>query len=140
MGIEEHVRDQIQTALAGLVAEGTLPPEVLSASYAVDRPKRADHGDLATNIALVVQKAAKRPPREIAVLLQARLQAAAGVRAVEIAGPGFLNVRLTVDPFHAVLAEVLSAGRGYGRAPAATGERVLVEFVSANPTGPLLIS
>src|SRR5262249_2258637 len=95
---------------------------------------------LATNVALVVQKAAKKPPREVAALLQARLLADPDVRAVEIAGPGFLNLRLGPGPFHAVLADVLAQGRGYGRAPAATGDRVLVEFVSANPTGPLLIS
>ena len=140
MGIEEHVRELIRAALAGLVGERTLPSEVLAASFAVDRPKRPEHGDLATNVALAVQKAAGKPPREIAGLVQARLQAAPSVRAVEIAGPGFLNIRLTADPFHAVLAEVLAQGRAYGRAPAASGERVLVEFVSANPTGPLLIS
>ncbi len=140
MGIEERVRELVRAALAGLVGEGTLPPEVLAASYAVDRPKRPEHGDVATNVALVVQKLAQKPPRDIALLVQARLQAAPDVRAVELAGPGFLNVRLSAAPFHAVLAEVLAQGRGYGRAPAATGERVLVEFVSANPTGPLLIS
>jgi arginyl-tRNA synthetase len=108
MGIEERVRELVQSALAGLVGEGTLPPGVLDASYAVERPKRAEHGDLATNVALVVQKAAKKPPREIAGLLQARLQAAPEVRAVEIAGAGFLNVRLAPGPFNAVLAEVLA--------------------------------
>ena len=140
MGIEERVRVLVQSALADLVSEGTLPSEVLEADFAVDRPKRAEHGDLATNVALVVQKAAKKPPREIATLLQTRLAAAAEVRAVELAGPGFLNLRLAPAVFHAVLAGVLEAGSGYGRAPAATGERVLIEFVSANPTGPLLIS
>src|ERR1700679_1286182 len=128
MGIEERVREQIQTALAGLVSDGTLPSGVLGADFSVERPKRPEHGDLATNVALVIQKAAQRPPREIAALVQARLAAAPGVRAVEIAGPGFLNVRVTAEPFHAILAEVLAAGRAYGRAPAATGERVLVEF------------
>jgi len=140
MGIEERVRELIQTALAGLVSEGTLPPGVLGADFAVERPKRPEHGDVATNVALAIQKSAQRPPREIAALVQARLAASAGVRAVEIAGPGFLNVRLAPELFHAILTEVLAQGRGYGRAPAATGERVLVEFVSANPTGPLLIS
>lgn len=140
MGIEEHVRGLVQTALAGLVGEGSLPPGVLSGTWVVDRPKRPEHGDLATNVALAVQKAAGKPPREVAALLQARLQAAPDVRAVEVAGPGFLNLRLGPGPFHAVLDEVLSRGPAYGRAPAATGERVLVEFVSANPTGPLLIS
>ncbi len=140
MGIEERVRELIQTALAGLVSDGTLPSAVLGSEFAVDRPKRPEHGDLATNVALAIQKPAQRPPREIAALVQARLAAAPGVRAVELAGPGFLNLRLAPEVFHAILAEVLAAGGAYGRAPAATGERVLVEFVSANPTGPLLIS
>jgi arginyl-tRNA synthetase len=140
MGIDEHVRELIHAALTSLVSEGTLPPAVLGASFAVERPKRPEHGDVATNVALVVQKAAGKPPREVAAVVQARLQAAPDVAAVELAGPGFLNVRLGPRPFHGVLAEVLAAGSGYGRAPAATGERVLVEFVSANPTGPLLIS
>jgi arginyl-tRNA synthetase len=140
MGIEERLQHLIHGALTALVSEGTLPPAVLSAEISVDRPKRPEHGDLATNLALALQKLAGKPPREIAALLKARLDAAPGVRAVEIAGPGFLNVRLTHEPFHAVLAEVLTAGPAYGRAPAAMGERILVEFVSANPTGPLLIS
>lgn len=140
MGIEESVRGILGSALTDLVSEGTLPPEVTGASYAVDRPRQAAHGDLATNVALVIQKLAKKPPREVAALIKARLEAAPEIAAVEIAGPGFLNLKLHPAPFHAVLAEVVTAGAGYGRAPAATGERVLVEFVSANPTGPLLIS
>src|SRR4051812_11405738 len=140
MGIEERVRGLVQGALAGLASEGALPAEVTSTEFSVERPKRPEHGDLATNVALVIQKLARKPPREIAALVKQRLEAAPEVRAVEIAGPGFLNIRLTAAPFHAVLAEVLEAGQGFGRAGAATGERILVEFVSANPTGPLLIS
>jgi arginyl-tRNA synthetase len=140
MGIEERVGDLVRSALAGLVGDGALMPDVLAAPFVVERPKRPEHGDLATNVALAVQRASKKPPREVALLVAARLQGAPGVRAVEIAGPGFLNLRLMPEVFHAVLGEVLAAGQGYGRAPAATGERVLVEFVSANPTGPLLIS
>ena len=98
MGIEEHVRALIQGALAGLVGDGALPAEVLGASYAVDRPKRPEHGDLATNVALAAQKLAGKAPREIAALLQARLSASPDVRAAEIAGPGFLNLRLSGRP------------------------------------------
>jgi arginyl-tRNA synthetase len=140
MGIEERTRDLLVSALADLVKAGALPAEVVSADFTVDRPKRPEHGDLATNLALAVQKAAKKPPREIAALVAARLGASPDLRAVEIAGPGFLNLRLSEAPFHDAVIEVLAAGRGYGRAPAGTGERVLVEFVSANPTGPLLVS
>jgi arginyl-tRNA synthetase len=140
MGIEEHVRGLIEGVLADLASDGALPLAVLGAAYVVDRPKRAEHGDLATNAPLALQKLAQRPPREVAELLAPPLRLAAGVREVTIAGAGFLNIRLTPAPFHAVLGDVLAAGDAYGRAPAATGERILLEFVSANPTGPLLIS
>lgn len=140
MGVEEQVRDLISAALTELVKEGALPSEVLGASYSVERPKRPEHGDLAANTALAVQKLAKKPPREIAGLLEKRLRQSPSVTGVEIAGPGFLNLRLAPAAFHRILGEVLAAGPAYGRAPAATGERILLEFVSANPTGPLLIS
>ena len=140
MGVEEQVRVVVGSALNELARDGALPAEVVGTAFTVERPKRPEHGDMATNVALAVQKAAKKPPREIAALLADRLRAAPGVREVEIAGPGFLNLRLTTAPYHQVLGEVLTAGPAYGRAAAATGERVQVEFVSANPTGPLLIS
>lgn len=140
MGIEEHVRGLLQGTIADLVKSGSLPPEALAAEFTAERPRRPEHGDVATNAALVLQKIAKRPPRELANVLQARLATLPDVKAVDVAGPGFLNLRLSPAPIRAILAEILAKGRAYGRAPAATGERVLVEFVSANPTGPLLVS
>ena len=140
MGVEEQVRGLVAAALADLVREGALPSEVVGASFAVERPKRPEHGDLATNAALAVQKLAKKPPRDIAGLLEKRLRQSPAITAVEIAGPGFLNLRLAPASFHRVMGDILGAGIAYGRAPAATGERILLEFVSANPTGPLLIS
>ncbi|MFT3764343.1 MAG: arginine--tRNA ligase [Minicystis sp.] len=140
MGIEEHVRGLINAALTELVSEGTLPAEVLGADFSVERPKRPEHGDLATNAALALQKLGKKSPRDLATLLQAKLAAAPDVRAADIAGPGFLNLRLAPAVFHGIVADVLAHGSAYGRGPAGTGERILVEFVSANPTGPLLVS
>ncbi|MFO0757631.1 MAG: arginine--tRNA ligase [Byssovorax sp.] len=140
MGIEEKVRAKIAAALGDLAREGALPAAVLSVPFAVDRPKREGLGDLASNVALAIQKVAGKPPRAIAEIVAARLAGDPAVEAVELAGPGFLNLRLKASLFHEVLAELLAAGPAYGRAPAATGERVLLEFVSANPTGPLLIS
>lgn len=140
MGIEEHVHRLVHGALADLVREGSLPPEVLTASFVVERPKRPEHGDLATNVALVIQKAAGKPPREVAGLVKARLTSTNGVASADIAGPGFLNLRFQPGLFHAVLVDVLAAGDDYGRAAAGTGERINLEFVSANPTGPLLLS
>jgi arginyl-tRNA synthetase len=140
MGIEEQVRDEIDSALSALVRQGTLPAEVMSARFKVERPKRAEHGDAATNVAMAIQKLAKKPPRDLAGLIAERLQAASSVSGVEIAGPGFINVRLEPEAFRRVLASVMHEGVGYGRAPSATRGRLMVEFVSANPTGPLLIS
>ncbi len=140
MSIEQHARSLVEAAVAQLAAEGSLAPASTSASFTVEKPKRPGLGDVATNAALALQKAAGRPPRAIAELLASRLVNAPGVASVELAGPGFLNLRLAPAVFHAVLDEVQKAGAGYGRAPAATGERILVEFVSANPTGPLLLS
>lgn len=140
MGVEEQVRGHIAEALASLVKDGALPSEVLASSFSVERPKRPEHGDLATNAALAIQKAAGKKPRDIAEMLAGKLRAAADIVSVDIAGPGFLNLRLAASVYHRVLGEVLAAGPAYGRAAAATGERILLEFVSANPTGPLLIS
>ncbi|MCC6552979.1 MAG: arginine--tRNA ligase, partial [Polyangiaceae bacterium] len=140
MGVEEQVRSLIAAALADLAGSAALPPAVAGAPFSVERPRRPEHGDLATNAPLAVQKLAGKPPRDVAALLADRLRAAPEIVAVDIAGPGFLTLRLAPAVYHRVLGEVLAAGPGYGRAPAALGERVLLEFVSANPTGPLLIS
>ena len=100
-------------------------------------PRDAAHGDAACNAALVLAKQAKRKPREIAEMLVAPLQGHETIRAVEVAGPGFVNLRLTEDFWRARLAELLATGSGYGAADIGRGRRVNVEYVSANPTGPL---
>ncbi|MSP25643.1 MAG: arginine--tRNA ligase [Myxococcales bacterium] len=140
MGIEEQLREGIAEAFAELVSGGELPAAVTSAKFSVERPRRAEHGDLATNAALAVQKLSGKAPREVAGLLKARLEARHDVASVEIAGPGFLNLRLKEAAFQRIAGEVLRAGEGYGRAASAVRGRAMVEFVSANPTGPLLIS
>jgi arginyl-tRNA synthetase len=141
MGIEEKLRTSIEVVLDDFVRAGTLPPEaVRGASFAVERPKRAEHGDLATNVAMTLAKRVGRQPRELAASIGEKLRGAGVVDAAEVAGPGFLNVRFAPVAFQEIVAEVLADGASYGRAPAAIGERVLIEFVSANPTGPLLVS
>ena len=140
MGLEEQVREELSATLAALVREGALPPEVLGAGYKIERPKRAEHGDVATNVALSIQKLAKKPPRDLAQLIATKLAASPLVAATDVAGPGFINLRLQPVVFLQVLREVLRSGTSYGRAPAASHGRLLIEFVSANPTGPLLIS
>ena len=107
---------------------------------AFESPRLAAHGDLAITAAMQLAKAAKKNPREIATQLVALLQVQPAfqrwVQALEIAGPGFINLRLQPSAKQAVVAEVLAAGSAFGRC-ADTGQKVMVEFVSANPTGPL---
>jgi len=104
---------------------------------AIDRPKKPEHGDFATNVALASSKVFGAKPQEIAAALRGALEGDATFSRIEVAGPGFLNLKLAPRAFHVALASVLVEGRAFGRARAATGERINLEFVSANPTGPL---
>jgi arginyl-tRNA synthetase len=126
----------VRAAVAAAVEAGELAVEV-PAEVSVERPRSKDHGDYATNVALQLAKPAGRPPREVAELVAARLREADGVAAVDVAGPGFLNVRLAEEALGRVALEVVSAGAAYGRNDALSGQAVNVEFVSANPTGPI---
>ena len=126
----------VRAAVAAAVEAGELAVAV-PADVSVERPRSKDHGDYATNVALTLAKPAGRPPREVTELLAARLRAADGVAAVDVAGPGFLNVRLAEAALGRVALDVVSAGAAYGRNASAAGTAVNLEFVSANPTGPL---
>ncbi|MEJ2576321.1 MAG: arginine--tRNA ligase [Gammaproteobacteria bacterium] len=128
------IRDLVARALEQLVADGVLPA---ASDPAIERARDPAHGDFASNAAMVHGKAAGMKPRELAQRLVAVLPPAAEVAAVEIAGPGFINFRLADQAYRAVVAEVLAAGVRYGRSDLGGGRRVQVEFVSANPTGPL---
>jgi arginyl-tRNA synthetase len=136
MSLADRVRASLSLALASMGMEEL----ARGASYVVERPKRAEHGDLATNVAMVLTKKAGKPPRAIAEALVKALAGSDVVASAEVAGPGFVNLRLHPAAFQAELADITRAGRGWGRAPAATGERVNLEFVSANPTGPLTVA
>ena len=103
----------------------------------LERARDPAHGDFASNVALRAAKIAQRKPRELAEAIIARLDSDPGIAAVEIAGPGFINFRLATATRHDMLRRILSEGDHYGRAEPDSGERILVEFVSANPTGPL---
>jgi arginyl-tRNA synthetase len=106
----------------------------------LERPRNPEHGDLATNVALTLARPLRRAPRQIADELAQRMDpAAAGISAVEVAGPGFINFRLASDYLRDGLGRILREGEGFGRSDAGAGERVMVEFVSANPTGALHI-
>ena len=114
---------------------GTRPSEVV-----VERPKNRDHGDYATNVALRMAKAAGRPPREVAEAIAARLRTTDGIAKVEVAGPGFLNITLASGSLGQLARTIVDAGEAYGRADAFAGQRINLEFVSANPTGPLTLA
>ena len=103
----------------------------------LDRPKQPEHGDFASNVALQLAKAQKKNPRELAKALVAALPASEIVDRIEIAGAGFINIFVTAGARQAVVADILAAGERFGRSESRKGERVMVEFVSANPTGPL---
>jgi arginyl-tRNA synthetase len=136
----EELSAAIVRALTSLVDEGALTlPDGAPAAVVVERPKNKEHGDYATNIALQLAKRAGRPPRELAGLLAERLASADGVASVDVAGPGFLNVRLDADAQGMVAAQVVAAGASYGSSGLFAGEKVNLEFVSANPTGPIHI-
>jgi arginyl-tRNA synthetase len=140
MGVEEEFHRVVEQTIAHLIHNDKLPEEVRAGTFSVERPKRADMGDIAINAALSLAKLAKKPPRVVAELLMAELNNHEWVREISMAGPGFLNLRLHPEAFFQTWLEIIRAGAGYGRAAAGTGEKVMLEFVSANPTGPLLIS
>jgi arginyl-tRNA synthetase len=149
MSLVDRVRTSIASALERLAADGSLGADVAlatrvvgetKASWTVERPKRAEHGDYATNVAMVLTKKVGVPPRAIAEKLVAALATDAVVKTAEIAGPGFVNLRLHARAVHEELAKILAAGSAYGRSMAASAERVNVEFVSANPTGPITVA
>jgi len=144
MTVLDRLREALTAELASLAQKGALgslaPDAVGQAAFTLERPKRPEHGDYATNAAMVLTKLAGMPPRAIAEALVKALQASDVVASADVAGPGFVNLRVKPAVLHAELADVLRVGSGYGRAPASTGERIDVEFVSANPTGPLLVS
>mgnify|MGYP001562680589 FL=1 len=137
MNLFRHFAGEVADVLGRLVAEGRLPEAVRDRRVAVEPPREAGHGDVATNAALLLARDAGQNPRARAEMIAERLRARPGVAGVEIAGPGFVNLRLADDFWRARLREILLAGRAYGDSFVGRGEPVLVEFVSANPTGPM---
>lgn len=127
---QEAIRSALRAVLSDM--------GVADADVHLERPRDASHGDLATNVAMTLAKELRRAPRQIADEIVERLDLeAAGVTAVEIAGPGFLNFRLSADAVASVLDDIVVADRAFGRSDAGEGAPALVEWVSANPTGPL---
>ncbi len=123
--------------LDDLVADSALPAEIDRANVTVEPPRDPAHGDLATNAAMILAKGAGTNPRALAEAIRSKLEALPTVTSVEIAGPGFINLRLNQDSWRDELRTILREGDEYGLSKVGANERVNVEYVSANPTGPL---
>ncbi len=137
MNLFADIRTLVLDCLQTMVHEGTLPDGLDMENVTVEPPRDAAHGDMATNAAMVLAKPAGLQPRVIAEALAAHLIADGRITGAEVAGPGFLNLRLAPSVWQGVVAAVLDAGTDFGRGDLGKGQRINVEYVSANPTGPL---
>ncbi|MBS8228940.1 arginine--tRNA ligase [Vannielia litorea] len=137
MNLFADIRALVVAELDAMMAEGALPEDLDLANVTVEPPRDAAHGDMATNAAMVLAKPAKVNPREIAATLAERLASDARIARAEIAGPGFINLALAGEVWGGVVKAALADRWSYGRSDLGDGKRVNVEFVSANPTGPM---
>ena len=134
--MKHHIQQLISQALVQIASDGVISEEIILEPI-IERARDTQHGDFATNIAMVLAKVARTKPRDLAEKLVAALPESAEVSKVEIAGPGFINFYLSSDAYHTLVPQILSDGHDFGRSNIGAGMRVQVEFVSANPTGPL---
>jgi arginyl-tRNA synthetase len=137
MNIFHTYREAVLSAIQKLMLEGLLPAGLDLSKITVDPPKEAGHGDLAINAAMVLAKPAGKNPRELAQLLAESLRQFPSVTHVEIAGPGFINLSLAPEFWQQQLVEILKTGTDYGNSQLGANQKVNVEYVSANPTGPM---
>jgi arginyl-tRNA synthetase len=135
--VKQALRDLVFQALRTLQADNVLPADMEWPNFVIERARSREHGDFATNAAMLLAKPARAKPRELAEKLVAALPANALVGKVEIAGPGFINFFLASGAYHAEAGRVLADTGAYGRSTSGKGVTAGVEFVSANPTGPL---
>lgn len=135
----QDLADQIRAAVNSAIRDGALSLEAseVPAEIVVDRPKNPEHGDWATNVALQLSKKAGLNPREVATILEPLLLAVDGVDSIEIAGPGFINIRLSAASQGALARDIVTKGQAFGRGTTLAGRAINIEFISANPTGPL---
>ena len=137
MNLFAEIKTVVIERLEALVAAGTLPEGLSFANVAVEPPRDALHGDMATNAAMVLAKPARMKPRDIAEALAPLLAADPRVSSADVAGPGFLNLRLEASVWQGMVGDILARGKDFGRSDIGAGRKVNVEYVSANPTGPL---
>jgi arginyl-tRNA synthetase len=137
----QELSDAIRAAVRAAAAAGQLPgandPAVTDVEIVVERPRNRDHGDYATNVALRLAKPTGLNPRAVAGIVAEALRGVEGIGDVDIAGPGFLNIRLSAGTMGSLASTIVAAGRAYGGSDALAGQRINLEFVSANPTGPV---
>ena len=129
----------LKSTAAAVLAEHDLDPAALPATVTVERPRNPEHGDYATNLALQLGKKVGANPRELAGWLAAALAEADGIASADVAGPGFVNLRIEASAQGVVVRNILAAGADYGRSATLDGQNINLEFVSANPTGPIHI-
>jgi arginyl-tRNA synthetase len=137
MNLFSAFRSKIIGVLQGLQGEGVLPEGLAFDAVDATAPRDPSHGDMATNAAMVLAAKAGKNPKELAGIIAVRLRVLEHVDTVEIAGPGFLNVRFAPAFWHSVIAVILNQGIAFGTSDAGKGQKVNVEYVSANPTGPM---
>jgi len=130
--LEAEIKAAIEQAISNGEIVGVAPQQIV-----LDRPKNRDHGDYATSIALQLAKAAGKNPREVAQIIIDQLEGASGISKLEIAGPGFINITLNRTNQAELVTTILKSGKGFGHGSALAGVRINLEFISANPTGPL---
>ena len=135
--MKAQLRELVLQAIKSLQNDTILPADLALPGFVIERARSREHGDFACNVAMLLAKLARANPRELAEKLVAALPANALVEKVEIAGPGFINFYLSPDAYHAEVRQIFDRGDAYGRSESGAGKTVGVEFVSANPTGPL---
>ena len=133
----EQLSQAIIAAIAALEAEGRLPADSVPSDVVVERPKNREHGDWATNVAMQLAGKLQLKPREIADLLAGKLQSVSGVESVAVAGPGFINLFVSDAAAGELAKQIVEAGASYGLGDSLAGQKLNLEFVSANPTGPI---
>ncbi len=137
MNIFADVEARVMAALQAMKFEGALPADLVLPAIDAEAPRDATHGDVAVNAALVLAKAAKMKPRDIAEALKAKLEADPDVAKIDIAGPGFLNITMKPAVWQRLVRTVVTEGERFGAGSAGKGDKVNLEYVSANPTGPM---
>ena len=137
MNIYAHFEHEIRAIISGLADDGVIPSGLDTSRITCEAPRDPGHGDLATNAAMVLAKPAGMPPRDLAQAIAGQLEAVNGITEVSIAGPGFINMRLELSQWQMRIDDILTAGMAWGESRIGAGKTVNVEYVSANPTGPL---